>query len=173
MKTAIVILVALGVAAPSMAAPEKFVTDKASPLRRVEAGKGEATIVRFTGAVAISGRFLVAWENVDQKRSHLRVVFKPDEYGAALLPHPVGAGAVTDLLLSNSEEAATMLLTPETAQKILAMELLSVEGEARVTIRDYQAVVDCDHRWYMARVVSAVQNREVAAGLREDTRLGC
>ena len=69
-------------------------------------------------------------------------------------------------MLTNSEQAATMLLDPEAAGKLLAKTILSAEGDATVTIGEYQAVVECDHRWYTARLVAVTASRDpvVAAG---------
>jgi len=161
---------------PGHAAPDTFTTDEPSPLKLVVPRKGDDTIVRFTGSIRLSGRFLVGWEMINRKPSHLRVMFQPDGDSAALLPRAVGSGPVKELLLSAGEQAAaaavSMLLNPETAQKVLARELLSAEGEATVTIRDYRAVIDCDHRWYMAQLVSA-DSRNIVVGARESPRPGC
>ncbi len=97
----------------------------------------------------------------------------PDERSAARLPHAAGTAAVSELMFSNAEEAASMLLAPDTAQKFLGKELLRTGGEATVTIRDYQAVIECDHRWYLARLVSARSAHEVVAAAGDDRQPGC
>src|SRR6266849_3530005 len=97
----------------------------------------------------------------------------PDKDSAALLPHAAGDGPVKELFFSNAEQAASLLLDPATTQKILVKDLLSATGEAMVAIRDYQTVVECDHRWYMARLVSASKRPQIVAGTRENVRFGC
>ena len=157
----------------SVAAADEFTTDKASPLKLARSARGEDTVVRFTGTVRISGRFLAAWEGFDQKPRYLRVTFRPDGVAAGLLPRAAGAGAIQELMLTNNEQAATMLLGAEAAGKLLAKELASAEGDAMVTIGDYHAVVDCDHRWYMARLVAVAASRDIVVATGEGRRPAC
>jgi hypothetical protein len=162
----------LGAAGPGHSAAEKFVSDQPSPLKVVRA-KGDSTITRFTGSVELSGRFLAAWETISRERRHLRIIFMPDEFSAARLPHAAGTASVKEVMFSNAEEAVSMLLVPETAQKFLGKELLRTGGEATVTIRDYQAVIECDRRWYLARLVAARSAREVVATADDAGHPGC
>jgi hypothetical protein len=154
-------------------AAERFITEKPSPLTVVDRGKRDATITRFAGTVELSGSFLVAWETVNQKRHFLRIIFIPDSPSTAMLPHAAGTSPVKEVMLSNSEQAASMLLTPQTAQKVLAGELLRAEGKATVTITGYQAVIECDHRWHIAQLVSATNSRDAVAASTDNRRLGC
>jgi hypothetical protein len=167
------LLLALCLAASAVTAEDEFTADKASPLKFVRRARGEDTIARFTGTVGITGRFLAAWEGLDQKPRHMRVIFRPDAGTAALLPHATGADPVKELMLTNSEQAATMLLGPDAAGKLLAKTTLSAEGDATVTIGDYHAVVECDHRWYMARLVAVATSRDVVVAAGETRRYGC
>ncbi|THD64853.1 MAG: hypothetical protein E7813_16380 [Bradyrhizobium sp.] len=164
-------LLALCLAASAVAAADQFTADKPSPLKLAPPARGEETVVRFSGTVRIAGRFLAGWEGFDRKPRHLRVTFWPDATTARLLPH--AAGAVKELVLTNNEQAVTMLLDPEAARKLLAKTLLSAEGDATVTIGDYQAVVECDHRWYTARLVSVTASRDIAVAAGESQRSGC
>ena len=160
-------------AAWPLAAADQFTADKPSPLRLARAPRGEDAVVRFSGTVRIGGRFVAAWEGLDRKPRYLRVTFRPDNIATALLPHPTGAGAVKELMLTNNEQAATMLLGPEAAGKILAKTILSAEGDATVTIGDYHTVVECDHRWYMARLVAVTASRDIVVAAGESQRPGC
>jgi hypothetical protein len=136
------LLLAICLAASAVAAADEFTTDKPSPLKLTRAAGGKENVVRFTGTVRIAGRFLAAWEGLGRKPRYLRVTFRPDGATAGLLPHAAGGGDVTELMLTNNEQAATLLLGPEAAGKLLAKTVLSAEGDATVTIGDYQTVVD-------------------------------
>jgi hypothetical protein len=171
MKTiSLVLSLAVLLAAASLAGAEEFTSDKRTPLKVVRAAGGEEAIVRFSGTVRISGRFLAAWEGFNRTPRYLRVTFRPDSAAAALLPHALGAGAVEELMLTNNDEAAAMLLRPDAAEKLLAKALASAEGEATVTIGEYQTVVECDHRWYMARLVAVATSRDLVAAAGESRR---
>jgi hypothetical protein len=156
-----------------LAAADQFTADKPSPLKLARAAHGEDSVVRFSGTVRIAGRFVAAWEGFDRKPRYLRVTFRPDSNTAGLLPHATGAGAVKELMLTNNEQAATMLLDPEAAGKLLAKTILSAEGDATVTIGEYQAVVECDHRWYMARLVAVTASWDPVVVAGESRRSGC
>ena len=174
MKNILVLLVAcLCLATPCLAAPDGFITDKPSPLKLAKSGKEPGAPVQFRGQVQISGRFQVGWESVNRRGGHLRAVFFPDKVSIGLLPHAAGGGPVDELLLSNAEQAVSILLDQATAQRILAKDLLDAAGEATVTIRDYRTVVECDHRWYLAHLVSALKNENIVVGAREKGSVGC
>lgn len=174
MKNILVLPVAcLCLATPCLAAPDGFVTDKPSPLKLAKPGKEAGAPVQFRGQVLLSGRFQVGWESVNRRGGHLRAVFFPDRESIGLLPHAAGGGPVDELLFSNAEQAVSILLDPATAQRILAKDLLDVAGGATVTIRDYRTVVECDHRWYLAHLVSASKNENIVVGAREKGSVGC
>jgi hypothetical protein len=163
----------LCLAAPCLVAAERFTTDKPSPLKLAKSGKEPGAAVEFRGQVQISGRFQVEWTFITKERGHLRAVFFPDKESTGLLPYAAGSRPVDELLLANAEQAVSILFEPATAQRILGKDLLAAEGEATVTIGDYRVVVDCDHRWYMARLVSAVKIGSMVAGVRQKGTVGC
>ena len=66
-------------------------------------------------------------------------------------------------MVTNNDAAVAMLLDAQTAGRLLAKEVTSAEGTATVTIGDYQTVVECDQRRYMARVVAVVTSGDVVA----------
>jgi hypothetical protein len=167
------LLLALCLAASAATAGDEFTADKASPLKLARWAGGEDAVARFTGTVRIAGRFLAAWEGFDRKPRYLRIIFRPDAGTAALLPHATGAGAVKELMLTNNEQAATMLLGPDAAGKLLGKSVLTAEGDATVTIGDYHTIVECDHRWYMARLVTVATSREMVVAAKETQRSGC
>jgi hypothetical protein len=171
-----VLLVLIGclyLATPCLSAAERFTSDKPSPLKLAKSGKEPGAAVEFRGQAEISGRFQVEWTFITKDRGHLSVVFFPDKDSTGLLPYAAGSRPVEELLLANAEQAVSILFEPATAQRILGKELLAAEGEATITIRDYRVVVDCDHRWYMARLVSATKLENRVAGVRPKGSVGC
>jgi hypothetical protein len=168
-----VFLLVLCLAASAVEAADHFTSDSPSPLKLARRLQSEVSVVHFTGTVRIAGRFLAVWEGFDRKPRHLRVTFRPDAASRGLLPHATGAGAVEELVLTNSGQAAAMLLGAESATKLLAKTLLSAEGNATVTIGEYQSVVECDHRWYLARLVAVTANPDIATAAGESQHSGC
>ena len=173
MRTALItIALVFCLAPPAATAADRFASERPSPLKPAAVGNGEETAVRFSGKVKLSGRFIVAWDLVNRAPRYLRVTFLPDHASAMLLPHAVGSPAVEELMLSNNEAAAKLLLDPDAAARVLAKEVLALEGEAIVTIGDYQSVVDCDQRWYLAHLL-AVTSRARIAVATDARRRGC
>jgi hypothetical protein len=165
------LLACLCVATPCLSAPERFTTDRPSPLKLAKPAKEPGAAVEFRGQAQISGLFQVEW--TAQGRGHLRALFFPDKNSTGLLPYAAGTRPVEELLIANADQAVAMLLEPATAQRILSRELLAAEGEARITIRDYRVVIDCDHRWYMARVTAAAKVANMVASVRQTASVGC
>jgi len=153
--TAAVLMIGLGSAAPGLSASAEFTTDKASPLKLANPRHGRVT--HFAGTVELSGRFLVAWQRGSRDLHALRATFFPDRVSTALLPHGAEDEPVKEILFPDAAHAAALLLDKDTARRLFAKELVSAAGEALVTIRDYHAVVDCDHRWYMADLASVAK----------------
>jgi hypothetical protein len=169
----ILIAMVLGLASPAATGSEQFATDTPSPLRLTHGGNSEGTVARFSGKVRLSGRFLVAWDLVNQVPRYLRVTFLPDDASTMLLPHAAGSAPVKELMLSNNEAAARLLLDAKEAAKVFAKEVLSLEGEATVTVGDYRSVVECDQRRYLAHLLSVANSRGVAVAANEGKRSGC
>jgi len=170
-KRLLALLVLLALATPSFAASNDFSTEQPSPLKLANPRHGR--VAHFVGSVRVSGKFFVGWEFVGRKPAHLRAAFFPDPDSAKLLPHAAESGPVRELLFPEAARAAAILLDRETAQKLLAKELSSAGGEAIVTIGNYRTAVDCDHRWYLAELLSASRVSQIVAGTREDRRFGC
>jgi hypothetical protein len=152
-------------ATPCAPAAERFASDKPTPLKRLKPGKDD-TAVRFAGTVQLTGQFAVVWELKNDTAFYRRITFFPDGGSAALLPRPAGDKAVAELLLSNPDKAGAMLRDLATLEKQLPREQIVSQGAATVTIRDYRAVVDCDHRWYLAELVSAAR-KDIVVAARE------
>jgi hypothetical protein len=170
-KRLLVLLALLAVVTPCLAASSDFVTEQPSPLKLANPRHGR--VAHFVGKVRLSGKFFVGWELVGHKPTHLRAVLFPDADSSKLLPHAADGGPVRELLFPDAARAAAILLDRETAQKILAKELSSAGGEAIVTIGNYRTAVECDHRWYLAELLSASSVSQIVAGTREDGRFGC
>ena len=160
------LIVGACIAMPCGFAAERFTSDKPTPLKRLEPGKEDGNAVRFGGSVQLSGQFLVVWERRNDKPLYRQITFFPDAGSAALLPHPVGDKAVAELLFTNREKAGAMLRDLATVEKALARERIGSEGAATVTIRNYQTAVECDHRWYLAELVSAAK-QEIVVSARQ------
>jgi hypothetical protein len=167
----LVLLVLLAVVTPCLSASNDFLTERPSPLKLANPRHGR--VAHFAGQVRLSRKFFVGWELSGRKPAHLRVVFFPDADSTGLLPHAAESGPVQELLFPNAERAASILLDRETSQKILARERSSAGGEAIVTIGNYRTAVECDHRWYLAELLSASSSSQIVAGTREDGRFGC
>jgi hypothetical protein len=170
-KPAALLALVLCLASTAGIAADRFASERPSPLK-LAGGNSENTVVRFSGKVKLSGRFSATWDLVNRAPRYLRVTFLPDRVSAMLLPHAVGSPPVEELMLSNNEAAAKLLLDPDAAAKVLAKEALALEGEATVTIGDYRSVVDCDQRWYLARLLAVASTARMAIAV-DARRRGC
>ncbi len=170
-KPLLILLAVLLGATPCLSASDGFSTEQASPLRLANPRHGR--VAHFVGKVRLSGKFFVGWEFSGRKPAHLRAVFFPDADSTGLLPHAAESGPVRELLFPDAAQALSILLDRETSQKILAGELSSAGGEAILTIGNYRTVVECDHRWYLAELLSASSTSQIVAGTRENGRFGC
>jgi hypothetical protein len=171
MKSFIALLV-IGacIAAPCALAAERFTSDRPTPLKRLKPGD-DGDPVRFAGSVQLTGQFAMLWELKNDKPIYRRITFFPDAGSAARLPRPAGDKAVADVLFTNREQAGAMLRDLATRETSLPREQIASEGAATVTIRDYRSVVECDHRWYLAELVSAAR-KDMVVSARE-ARPGC
>ena len=170
--TIAVLMAAACLALPQPAAAEQFTADKPSPLKQIRA-KGDGPVVRFSGQAEISGQFVVIWELVDDRRKYRRVTFAPDKASSALLPRVAGQEPIKELVFVNLDQAALMLLDLVSAQAPLPKQQVSAGGVATAVIRDYQAVTECDQRWYVAKLVAARKNPDLVVSARDNARAGC
>jgi hypothetical protein len=90
-----------------------------------------------------------------------------------VLPHAVESGPVKELLFPKAEQAASILLDREVAQRILTKEVTRARGQAILTIGNYRTVIECDHRWYVADLISASTGSRIVADTHENGRFGC
>lgn len=155
------------------AASDDFRADKPSPLKLVHSPLQEATVFNFYGRIQVSGQFIVAWRAGKHARQILHVAFFPDPDSAARLPRMNLDLPVKELRFSNPAQAVSILLDPSTARNLLAKELLSAEGRAMATIRQYTVFVACDRRWYEAKLVTALRSEKVVMGERDQNSYGC
>ena len=153
-------------AMPCALAAERFTSAKPTPLQRLKPSKDDGNGARFGGSVRLSGQFFMVWERKNEKPVYWQITFYPDAGSAALLPHPVGEKAVSELDFTNREQAGAMLRDLVTVEKALTRERTGSAGAATVTIRNYRTEVECDHRWYLAELVSAAK-QEIVASARE------
>jgi hypothetical protein len=154
------------VATPCAFAAERFTSDKPTPLKRLKPAKEDGNGVRFAGSVQLSGQFFIVWKLESKTPVYRQITFYPDPASAALLPHPVDEKAVSELDFTNREQAGAMLRDLVTTEKPLPRGEVGGAGAATVTIRNYWTEVECDHRWYLAELLSAVR-REIVVGARE------
>jgi len=168
MKTLLaILLVGACTAMPCAFAAERFTSDKPTPLARLKPGKDDGNGARFGGSVQLSGQFFIVREQKNDRPLYRQVTFFPDAGSAALLPHPVGEKAVTELEFTNREQAVAMLRDLVTIEQALAREQFGSAGAATVTIRNYRTEVECDHRWYLAELVSVVKDKQMVVSARE------
>jgi hypothetical protein len=167
----LLVLLALLAVTPCASASDDFSSEQPSPLKLANPRHGR--VAHFIGRIRLSGKFFVGWEVVGRKPTHLRVVLFPDADSTKLLPHAAESGPVEALLFPDAARAAAILLDRETLQKILVGEFSSAGGEAIVTIGNYRTVVECDHRWYLADLLSASRSSQIVAGTPENGRFGC
>jgi hypothetical protein len=159
------------VATPCGFAAERFTSEKPTPLKRLPHKQEDGNGVRFAGSVKLSGQFLMVRRQGD-KPEYRQITFYPDTASAALLPHPADEKPVTELELTNREQAAAMLRVLITIEKGVPGRESASAGAATVTIRNYRTDVECDHRYYLAELVSVVDAQPLVASLR-DARPGC
>jgi hypothetical protein len=172
MKYAIPILLAWAcLVTPGLSAAERFTSDKPTPLKRLKPGKDDVNLVRFAGSVQLAGQFLLVWKQENGQPLYRQITFYPDPASAALLPHPVDEKPVAELTFTNRDQAGAMLRDLVTLEKPLPRGETGSAGAATVTIRNYRMAVECDHRWYLAELVS-VMRRDIVVGARE-ARPGC
>jgi hypothetical protein len=167
-----ILLVGACIAMPCVFAAERFTSDKPTPLTRLKPSKDDGNGARFGGSVQLSGQFFIVREKKNDRPLYWQVTFFPDAGSAALLPHPVGEKAVTELDFTNREQAAAMLRDLVTLETALARHQTGSAGAATVTIRNYRTEVECDHRWYLAELVSVVKDKQMVVSAR-DAHPGC
>jgi hypothetical protein len=66
-----------------------------------------------------------------------------------------------------------MLLGAEFAAKLLEKTPPAADGDATVTIGEYRSVVECDHYWYLARLVAVTANPDIAVAAAGSQHPGC
>ncbi len=162
MRSIIALLVtATCIAAPCASAAERFTSEKPTPLKRLKPGKDDGNAVRFGGSVQLAGQFFMVWKRESDKPVYRQVTFYPDAGSSALLPHPADEKPVSELDFTNREQAAAMLRDLVTDERPLPRGETGSAGAATVTIRNYLTAVACDHRWYVAELVSATRKEIV------------
>jgi len=166
MRSFAALLLIACIATPGAIAAERFTADNPTPLKQLKPGKDDGTTVRFAGSVQLTGRFAMLWELRNDRPIYRRITFFPDAGSAALLPRLAGDKPVAEVLLTNPDRAGAMLRDLITAETRLPREQIASEGAAMVTIRDYRTAVECDHRWYLAELVSAAQ-KDIVVSARE------
>ncbi len=164
------LIIAAWIATPCSSA-ERFTSERPTPLKQLEPDKDGGTIVRFAGSVQITGHFRIVHYR-DNPDLPWQITFFPDAASAALLPHPVDEKAVSELDFSNRERAVAMLRYLVTIRRKWANGDTSMTGAASVTIRNYSTDVECDHRWYLAELVSVLKRGPVVARARKPDQ-GC
>jgi hypothetical protein len=172
MRSIVALLVAGACVAttPALAA-ERFTSDKPTPLKRLKPGRDDGNAARFSGSVQLAGQFFIVWKQESGKPVYRRITLYPDPGSAALLPHPIDEKPVAELDLTNREQAGAMLRDLVTVEKPMERGETGSAGAATVTIRNYLTVIECDHRWYLAELVSVVR-KDVVASVRA-ARPGC
>ena len=154
------------------ASAERFTSERPSPLKRLKPSQADGNGARFAGSVQLAGQFLIVHHRKNPGLPVWQVTFFPDAASAALLPHPVDEKAVSELDFSNREPAVAMLRDLATVENKLADGGSSLAGAATVTIRSYRTEVLCDHRWYLAELVSVTKGQPLVVSAHAGDR-GC
>jgi hypothetical protein len=160
------LVVGASLAMPCGFAAERFTSDKPTPLARLKPGKDDGNAVRFSGSVQLAGQFFMVWKQENAGPAYRQITFYPDPGSAGLLPHPADEKPVAELEFTNREQAGTMLRDLVTLEKPLPRGEMGAAGAASVTIRNYWTAVECDHRWYLAELVSAAR-KDIVVSARE------
>jgi len=171
MRSILALLLIAVVATPCCFAAERFTSAKSTPLKRLPHREDDGNGVRFAGSVKLSGQFLIVVKTA-KPSDYGQITFYPDAASAALLPHPTDEQPVTEIDFTNRAQAAAMLRELVTAEKPLPRGEAGSTGAATVTIRNFRTEVACDHRYYLAELVSVVKDKQLVAALR-DARPGC
>ena len=163
---AALLVVGTCLAAPCGVAAERFTSAKPTPLKRLKPGKDDGNAVRFSGSVQLAGQFFMVRTQANGRAVYRQITFYPDPGSAALLPHPTDEKPVAELEFTNREQAGAMLRDLVTLEKPLPRGETGSSGAAAVTIRKYWTAVECDHRWYLAELVSAAR-KDIVVSARE------
>lgn len=167
----ILIFIAL-ISAPSFAKDEFFIPDTSNfKLNRV--GEETGSVAYFSGDAIIAGDFVIGWKIIDDEPYQLEARFYPTEKTASILPHEEGKPIVKELYLSAPEQAAKILLTSDQVRKVLNKELVTINGTAQIKINNYASAIDCDKRWYMAKVIKVIVPITVSKTSSSEHNYGC
>ena len=172
------VVAVLYLACGTLGASDKFASVGNSPFKPVKFEKHEGGTTHFSGSAEVSGRFVISWWN--EEEDLIRIKLLPDEKSKALLPYlatglPASAQGleVAELEFEGSKSNVRKLLSPEKSKAFLSKRVREATGFANVRIKNYMSGVDCDNRWYMAKLLDVRQARNQMLAAKSNEHFRC
>lgn len=153
-----------------------YVALEKTPLKLKYTDKND--VAYFSGQIAIEGNYEVTYDSWDAEKLEIHVSFYPTEKSANQLPFPTNNKhsdnyPPQELILTNSKQAARLLLSESENKKLMSditkfdqytqeqkttwlQNFMPFKGFARIKIANYSTAVDCDSRWYSARLLAVM-----------------
>jgi hypothetical protein len=149
-------------------------------VKRSDGGK-EGHFAEFQGRVRISGKLSITFDRDPEEDRPQDTVgeafFLPDARSQVKLPEAIGKFYPAKIEKIGLDKKPLDLLLPLVgAQKtdlILSGEMANYEIPAEITITNFTAWVDCDHRGYSAKVETIHQARRTSKSHNKKHLIGC
>ena len=148
----------------------------------------------FSGAIEIEGNYEITLQAIDEEEYKPVVSFHPDERSLRYLPKPHSSMEGYDtlpkaILLTNSDKSTKLLLSKSEYKGLMKIKYefdsysldermsgnhtpKTFQGFKRIKIDGYTTAIECDTRWYSARLLSVEKiNRHFAVST--DGHLPC
>lgn len=127
----------------------------------------------FSGRANISVAYTFIYHS-EAHKPFVELFVEPDPDALRMLPYLTERKKEElpeKILVSNTEEAAELLLGPEMTHGLLGGKYLSVHGHAVIVIGNFVAGYECDHPLFMTEVkglLEVIQQAEVGAARQSD-----
>ena len=146
----------------------------------------EDAVASFSGSITIHGEYEVTLNRYsDNDQFEPYVSFYPDSNSLKYLPTPKSENPENDtppkaIYLTNGDKSAKLLLRKSEYKTLIDEKIIldnfsaeqlseiqkikTFRGFARIKINGYKTAIDCDSRWYNARLISVKQKRKQRFG---------
>lgn len=101
---------------------------------------------RFKGKAVIGGQYV--YTRSETGCSGFELSFQPDQAAQARLPV-----AIQYLAFANDDKARTLLDLHRTEKKLDGVDYCTVQGRATLELGTIETDIDCDNRWFQARLL--------------------